>query len=554
MSPAGPDDSGELRLLLRSYASLRLIVVFTLMLSAFLIQITFDVSLPLNAIYYLVAFACSLSVGSLFGLERMPAEANAGMQILGDLLVVTGLVWISGGPDSSFTFLYLAAIAAGAILLGRRGALSAAGLSAVCYTILVDMMYVGALPSAGPPRQWAVAALVGNIALNIAAFAGTALLVSKASEKLGEARRDVERRKAEIGRLQALHASVLSSMSSGVLTTDLHGLVTYGNRAAAELLDLKSVDLVGRPVLELGLLDAAGWERILGTEGEILRFEALRPTRGTEACFGVSASLLRDAGGRATGRILIFQNLTRLKKLEGEVRLKEKMAAVGELAAGIAHEIRNPLASISGSVQVLKGMVAPGSSELKLMDIVVTESQRLARILEDFLRYVRPRERAVEPVDAPAALRDVLTLLEHSDEISTRHTITFDIDPPSAVLPADPGQLRQIFWNVARNAVAAMPSGGSLAVKARLQDGSWTVSFTDQGRGMTAEERDRLFTPFAHSLPGGSGLGLAIVYRIVEEHGGRIDVETEPLHGTTVTIALPVSVSASGPAVAREVA
>lgn len=552
MSPARPDEPDELRSLLRAYASLRLIVVFTLMLSAFLIQITFDVSLPLNLIYYLVAFACSLSFSCLLGLERMPAEANAGLQILGDLFVVTGLVWISGGPDSSFTFLYLAAIAAGAILLGRRGGLVAAGLAAVCYTVLLDLMYFGVLPNAAGPRQWAVATLVGNVALNIAAFAGTALIVSKASEKLGEARRDVERRKAEIARLQALHASVLSSMSSGVLTTDLDGLVTYANRAAAELLDLKPVDVVGRPVLALGLLDAAGWERILGTEGDLLRFEALRPTRGTEAFFGVSASPLRDAGGRATGRILNFQNLTRLKKLEGEVRLKEKMAAVGELAAGIAHEIRNPLASISGSVQVLKGMVAPGSAELQLMNIVVTESQRLSRILEDFLRYVRPRERAVEPVDAPAALRDVLTLLAHSDEISPRHAIALDLDPPSAILPADPGQLRQIFWNVARNAVAAMPSGGSLAVKARVTDGAWTVSFTDEGRGMTAEERELLFTPFAHSFPGGSGLGLAIVYRIVEEHGGRIDVTTEPLHGTTVTIALPVA--SSGQAVAREVA
>ncbi len=554
MSPDRSDDPGELRPLLRGYASLRLIVVFTLMFSAFLIQITFDVSLPLNVVYYLVAFACTLSVGSLLGLERIPAEANAGLQILGDLFVITGLVWISGGPDSTFTFLYLAAIAAGAILLGRRGALSAAGLAAVCYTVLVDMMYFGALPSAGGPRRWAAASLVGNVALNVAAFAVTALLVSKASEKLGDARRDVERRKAEIARLQALHASVLSSMSSGVLTTDLGGLVTYANRAAAELLDLPSVDLVGRPVLGLGLLDAARWERIAGTEGEILRFETLRPTRGEEAFFGVSASPLRDAGGRATGRILIFQNLTRLKKLEGEVRLKEKLAAVGELAAGIAHEIRNPLASISGSVQVLKGMVAPESAELRLMDIVVTESQRLSRILEDFLRYVRPRERAVEMVDGPAALRDVLTLLEHSDEISPRHTMTLDIDPPSAILPADPGQLRQIFWNVARNAVAAMPSGGSLVVKARVQDGAWIVSFSDEGHGMTAEERDRLFTPFAHSFPGGSGLGLAIVYRIVEEHGGRIDVATEPLRGTTVTIALPASVNAAGPAVAREVA
>ncbi len=550
------DEAGEaLRPALRAYASLRLIVVFTLMFSAFLIQITFDVSLPLGLIYYLVAFACLLSVGALLSLERVPAEANAGLQILGDLFVVTGLVWISGGPDSSFTFLYLAAVAAGAILLGRRGGLSAAGLAAVFYTVLLDLMYFGVLMPVDGPRHWPAATLVGNAALNVAAFVGTALLVTASAEKLGEARRDVERRKAEIARLQALHASVLSSMSSGVLTTDLEGVVTYTNPAGADLLDLAPVDVVGKPVLSLGLVDGGTWDRIRAAEGAILRFDAVRPTRGVEAFFGVSASSLKDPSGRATGRILIFQNVTRLRKLEGEVRLKEKLAAVGELAAGIAHEIRNPLASISGSVQVLKGMGIPGSGEHRLMEIVVTESQRLSRILEDFLRYVRPRERAVEPVDAPAALRDVLTLLQHSDEVSPRHTIALDLDPPSAVLSADPGQLRQIFWNVSRNALSAMPAGGSLSVKARLEDGTWTVSFTDEGRGMTPDERSRLFTPFAHSFRGGTGLGLAIVYRIVEEHGGRIDVETEPQHGTTVTIALP-SASASPAAApsAREVA
>jgi two-component system sensor histidine kinase PilS (NtrC family) len=239
------------------------------------------------------------------------------------------------------------------------------------------------------------------------------------------------------------------------------------------------------------------------------------------------------------GRILIFQNVTHVKRLEGEVRLKDKLAAVGELAAGIAHEIRNPLASISGSVQALQGSVPPDSPEHRLMKIVVAESHRLSSVLEDFLRYVRPKERAEEPVDAPAALRDVLTLLQHSDEVSPRHAIEVRTAPASFVLPADPGQLRQIFWNVARNALAAMPGGGTLVVTATLEGSVWKVSFADEGHGMTEEERDRLFTPFAHSFPGGTGLGLAIVHRIVEEHGGAIEVDTAPGRGTTVAIALP---------------
>ena len=199
------------------------------------------------------------------------------------------------------------------------------------------------------------------------------------------------------------------------------------------------------------------------------------------------------------------------------------------------------IASISGSVQVLSATAPPGSSERRLMEIVVQESHRLSSILEDFLKYVRPREQAIETVDAAAALRDVVTLLTHSDELSPAHDVTLALDPESVPIQADPGQLRQVFWNLARNAVAAMPDGGTLALEAHLSNGTWSVTFSDEGRGMTPEEQRILFTPFAHSLPGGTGLGLAIVYRIVEEHGGRIRVKSAPGEGTAITLFLPLA-------------
>jgi two-component system sensor histidine kinase PilS (NtrC family) len=529
--------------MLRGFVVLRVVIVSTILLSAFLIQFTFSTALPLNDIYYLAAFAYSISIAAVLSLDRVPPEANAGIQLLGDLVVITGLVYISGGADSSFSFLYLGTVAAGAILLGRQGGLVAAGLAAVFYAVLVDLMYFEALrPVPTPertPHLWTPAGLVGQVALHAGAFVVTALLVSYSSDKLREARADLERRKSEIARLQALHSSVLGSMSSGVLTTDPDGLVTFANRAAQELLGMPSVDVVGRPVQALGLVGEAAWKRIAAAGSEILRFETARRINDQDAYFGVSSSALRDASGYPVGRILIFQNVTHVKRLEGEVRLKDKLAAVGELAAGIAHEIRNPLASISGSVQALQGSVPSESPEHRLMQIVVAESHRLSSILEDFLRYVRPKERAVEPVDAAAAVRDVLTLLQHSDEVSPRHAIHVRTAPDSVVLPADPGQLRQIFWNVARNALAAMPGGGTLTVTATLEGPFWKVSFADEGHGMTDEERGRLFTPFAHSFPGGTGLGLAIVHRIVEEHGGSIEVATAPDRGTTVAISLP---------------
>ena len=420
-----------------------------------------------------------------------------------------------------------------------------AGLASIFYAVLLQLVASGAFPPPPtdelPPRVFSRGQLAGNVVTNVAAFAGTALLVAAASEKLRDARLLAERRRAEVARLQALHSSVLSSMSSGVVTAGPDGRITFANPPAGELLRREPGELLGRPLVETGLVSEEALRSMDLPGNEVLRFEGNRTPLGPGVYFGVTVTPLRDGEGRTTGRILIFQNVTQLKKLEGEVRLKEKLAAVGELAAAIAHEIRNPLASISGSVQVLSATAPLGSSERRLMEIVVSESHRLSSILEDFLKYVRPREQALETIDAAGALRDVVTLLVHSDELSPGHAVALRQEPESVMLRADPGQLRQVFWNLLRNAVAAMPEGGRLSLEARLDGKEWCVTFADEGKGMAPEERERLFTPFAHAVPGGTGLGLAIVYRIVEEHGGRIGVRSAPGEGTAITLRLPLS-------------
>jgi len=531
--------------ILRGLLVTRVVVVSTLLISALLIQLTFSIWLPLNPIYYLAATAYSTSILALATLRSLEPGVNAVIQLLGDLAVVTGLVWISGGPDSGFTFLYLAVVVSGTLLFGRGGGLVTAGLASVFYAVLLQLIHAGSLTPPRteelPPRVWTRGQLAGNVVTNVAAFAATALLVAAAADKLRDARLLAERRKEEVARLQALHSSVLASMSSGVVTADLAGRITFANPPAGELLQRRPQDLVGTPLADTGLISGELLLAPRAPGSELLRFEGNRTPLGPGVYFGVTVTPLRDGDGQTTGRILIFQNLTELKKLEGEVRLKEKLAAVGELAAAIAHEIRNPLASISGSVQVLSATAPPGSSERRLMEIVVQESHRLSEILEDFLKYVRPREQAIETVDAAAALRDVVTLLTHSDELTPGHAVDLRLEPESVPLRADPGQLRQVFWNLLRNAVAAMPGGGRLSLAARVADGAWSVTVADEGRGMSSEEQDRLFTPFAHTVPGGTGLGLAIVYRIVEEHGGRIRVKSAPGSGTAITLTLPLA-------------
>jgi two-component system sensor histidine kinase PilS (NtrC family) len=228
-----------------------------------------------------------------------------------------------------------------------------------------------------------------------------------------------------------------------------------------------------------------------------------------------------------------------MKKLEAELRLKERMAAVGELSAGIAHEIRNPLAAIAGSVQVLKKSNALTPQEQRLMSIILKESERLNKSIADFLRFVKPQEKRASEFDIAASLSETLDLLANSAELRQDHTIERQIAPPSFTLIGDGDQIRQVFWNIARNAVQAMPEGGALRVSTEVGPRSYDIVFADSGRGMTEADQRRLFTPFRTNFPSGTGLGMAISYRIVQEHGGRIDVRSHEGRGTAIRVSLP---------------
>ncbi|MBZ0089231.1 MAG: PAS domain-containing sensor histidine kinase, partial [Thermoanaerobaculia bacterium] len=247
------------------------------------------------------------------------------------------------------------------------------------------------------------------------------------------------------------------------------------------------------------------------------------------------------AAGTASGWIVVFQDLSQWRLLQEELRLKDRMAAVGELAAGLAHEIGNPLAAISGSVQLLSGALPADDKQRRLLDIIVKESQRLDRTIKGFLRFARPKERAVSRFDVAALLAENMALLRHSEEATGRHRFEVDLDPPSVALVGDSDQVSQIFWNLARNALRAMPDGGTLALTGRVVADVYRLEVRDTGRGMTEEQRAKLFQPFHSHFGGGTGIGMAIVYRIVQEHGGRLAIDSRPAHGTTILVELPLA-------------
>jgi two-component system sensor histidine kinase PilS (NtrC family) len=382
-----------------------------------------------------------------------------------------------------------------------------------------------------------------NLVTHIFGFYTVAYLTTRLAQNISRAERELQEKQVDFADLQVIHRDIVESVPSGLITCDLDGMVTSVNLAAQDILGKNLEALLGRSVSTTRLFSDEEWIDIKSHISPDRRFrpEVTYQRGDSERHIGYSVTLLTDAEGIRTGFILIFQDLSEWRKLQDELQLKERLAAVGELASGIAHEVGNPLAAISGSVQMLTAALEGDSAHRRLLDIIFKESQRLDRTIKSFLQFARPKERSSVRFDIARLLSENVQLLINSPEVSSQHQLDLIVDPPSVTLIADPDQVSQIFWNLARNSLRAMPGGGTLKVDGRVVGENYCIRFTDNGRGMNIEERGKMFHPFHSFFDGGTGIGMAIVYRIVEEHGGRLAVDSQPGQGTVITVTLPIT-------------
>jgi two-component system sensor histidine kinase PilS (NtrC family) len=489
-------------------------------------------------------FGATLLYLALLSLLRHQPAIQAYIQFFGDLLLITGLVYFLGGAASPFSLLYLIVIAVASTLLRRRAGVIVASLAFVLYGGLVISLFYGWIRPADPAQEpvsfWRVSY---NLAVHGFGFYAVALLTYYLAHNVTRAERELEEKSEHLADLQVVHRDVIQSISSGLITTDLAGVITSANLAGLEILKKKEGELLGVPIQESGLFSERQWQDGTAASEQTgrVRSEVEVTREGDTRFIGFSISRLTDAEGHHRGYIVIFQDLSRWRRMQEELRIKDRMVAVGELAAGLAHEIGNPLAAISGSVQMLSSSFDGNPAQKKLVDILLKESHRLDRTIKGFLRFARPRERSSVSFDVARLLAENFELLKNSEEVSDRHRLLVDLAPPSARLFADPDQVSQIFWNLARNSLRAMPDGGTLRVVGRLDGDCYRMQFVDTGRGMTEEQRANLFHPFQSFFDGGTGIGMAIVYRIVQEHGGRLRVDSRPGAGTTITVELPTA-------------
>ena len=530
----------------------RAAVITVLLGSAILIQLRGSGSFPTDPFFTLIGLTYGLTVVwalTLRFVDRAPWLIE--VQLACDALIVSAIVHLTGGVASYLSSLYTLPIIAASTLQSWRGGLMVSVLSVLLYAGLVIAQYQGApLPfivlESLPPARVAIF----TVGLNVFGFMAVAGLTGYLAEGLRRAGAQLEETSTQLADLQAFNQHVIDSLMSGLATCDMQGRLMSFNRAAETITGVPSTQALWRPVVEVLQLPevfhplfVAGAARPAAQRREY----GFRRSDGRDIEMGITSAPLITPRGES-GFLFTFQDVTDVKKQERAARMQQRLAEVGEMAAGIAHEIRNPLASMAGSIQILRDELPLTPDQSQLMDIVLRESERLNETIKRILSFAKPQRAALADVDLRQVVTDAARLLENNVEVTERHQIVVDVPAGPVTVHADEAQFRQIVWNLATNGLRAMPGGGRLRLLARHDEanGEVVIGVSDQGVGIAPEDMDGIFQPFRGGFSKGTGLGLSIVQKIASDYGGEVRVTSEKGKGTTVEVALPVAQHADG--------
>ncbi len=518
-----------LSLRVKALISFRAVFVTVLLGSSYLFKIDNFYAHP-RAISYLIAslYALTIIYSLLLGRVKNIVFFTY-FQLTVDVLAEIALISITGGVESWFSFVLILTVLSSSIVLNRKAGYIIASLSSILYGTLLDLQYFGILPIAHEvvtrEREFFY-----NIFVHIISLYSTAFLGGYLSSRLERASQTLEERDIYLKELELFNTKVIESLPSGLFTTDTSGNVLIFNRAAEEITGKGKEQVIG------GKIDSAlpflSFPFREGRQEELL----VRENVGKKIV-GLTISKLKDASGQQTGFIGTFQDLTPFKALEAEIKQKEKWAAIGELSANIAHEIRNPLASMRGSIEMIRDDKIPLKHKEKLMGIALKEMERLDNIITDFLTYSKPRPPEMKRVDLHLLLDETLSLLRNVEQNKGNVTIKKDFHGPLFAM-ADPQKIRQVFWNLGINALESMKDGGELGVSTERKDNALRITFSDNGPGIPEAAIEKIFYPFYTTKDEGTGLGLSIAYRIIEEHHGRLSVKSIPGINTVFEIIL----------------
>jgi two-component system sensor histidine kinase PilS (NtrC family) len=508
----------------------------------------------LNAHYFLIALIYFLTFFYVVALNYIKNLYKfAYLQLLLDTIFITAIIYTTGGIESIFSFLYLLNIISGGTILYRRGGTIIASFSTILYGALLDLTYYGLINPMGyrfsQLQEYQSSEIFYRILVNAAAFYLVAFLSSFLSEQIRKSRAELKVKQEDIADLEMLKENIIQSISSGLVTLDKYGKIIVFNRGAERIFNINSSDAIQKDVNDI-IPFIMPYLKVNNPN----KFSQLSYKRSEDEQIDLllTISPLKERDGSEKGEILVFQDTTRIREMEQEVKRMEDLAMLGELAAGIAHEIRNPLASISGSIQVLNDSLSKEDIHInqRLMGIILREISRLNHLVNDFLNFARPQKIEIEEFNLSQLIMDTLYIFQNSQSWAQYIDVKTKFFN-SLKIRSDPQQLKQVFWNIFLNACEAMPKGGVICVstdKLRELNGkdelidSVIVKVEDNGPGIDPKIITDVFNPFSTTKKDGSGLGLAIVKRIVEGLGGKVSGQNLANGGAVITILLPLSI------------
>lgn len=448
-----------------------------------------------------------------------------------DIVVISGLLIYIGVDDSSLRYVYLIVILLSAVFLDKVSIYAVTVVSLSAYILSVQVITASKGGSFFPIQHY-------DYALSQVLFCLlTALLSTFMQSAYLSSRKTILEKEERIRWLRVVRRKIIENLPSGLIICDGKGLITFANPVSMKLLDRPGGELVGVNAWQLFQIEAPH-DPPQVKQPRMQRLETTLTIGNARKIFGLGyTGMERETGDM--GYMVVFQDLTHVKILEQQRQLADRMRAIAKVAAGVAHEIRNPLAAISGSIQVLKEFLPEDKTAEELVEIVDRETKRLNNIVSDFLAYARPV--AVAPfktVDLAVTVREFMRLTKNDVQLQTL-ALRFDSDGQHAWIQADEARLTQVWWNLLRNAYQASDEGGKVWLSVAVETDSVCFMIKDEGVGMNEAQLNDLFTPFQSFSKTGSGLGMSIVYDIVKLHHGEIDVWSEPGKGTAITIRFP---------------
>lgn len=543
----------EIRARIQWLISLRVLVV-TLLLG---LSLTFQVTRgeQVETFYGLIVFTYAVTIMYALALRYVNTpEALAQLawvQIGIDFLLETVLIARTGGIESPFLVLYVISVTLASLVPRRKVGLLTASLCVILFGALTNLQLYGLTEAWGwlPRTRLSAPETLQTFGVHSLALLVVGFLSGLLTEQLQHADYSLKEKEQGLSRLQAFHENIVHSISSGVFTTDEGGRITSFNPAAQEATGYSLAQVQGRPWRDVFNWHPGQTADKPGEETANMRFEVeCARADGNRLVLGMTLSPLQERG-RTTGMVGVFKDLTQIRDLEEEMRRKDWLASLGEMSAGMAHEIRNPLGALAGAMQMLRKDLHADETSQRLMDIAIREATRLDTIITEFLQYARPPALNLGEYDLNKLLAETLDLVQH--EARTRTNIRIETKPSQEALvgQVDQDQLKQVFWNLATNAFDAMPKGGQLTIASgsRSIDAGGRkgdvieISFQDSGEGISKKNLDNIFLPFFTTKKQGSGLGLAAVHRIVDLHGGWIKVESKEHEGSRFVVCLPRS-------------